>query len=350
MSDNSKNTVYASMTAIILIATSILAVTYLADILIILLLSILASMLFNPIVSFLENKGIERTIAVLITFSLNGLFLFVIGSVLIPKLINQFNAFSNLLNEGNILTISSGVENTVRKYFPFINTGLLVEKFQSIFNSLFLKLIDNLSTILSSLVNIVIIAVIIPFITFFILRDNKLIMKSFVNLVPNRLFEFSYTILNKTGLQLGKFIRGWILDASIVGTLIIIGLTLLGINNSITIGFIAGVGHLVPYFGPIIGGIPAIILSLIQFGDLSKLPQILILFVLIYTIDNGFIQPKIYSNRTGLHPILIIILILSGNQLLGPLGMLLAIPLATIIKTASTEFYNNYKKYKIIKL
>jgi predicted PurR-regulated permease PerM len=350
MADKNKNTLTIGTFIAIILVFLILASVYFIDIIIILLLSILTSMLFNPIVSFLENNGFERKFSVIIIFILNGIFLFFIASILLPKLIFQLNSFSKLLNEENISKITFGLEKTIKHYFPFLKTSILIGKLQNLFNTIFLKLIDNFSLILSSLFNIVIISVIIPFITFFILRDNKLILKSFVNIVPNRYFEFAYSILNKTGIQLGKFIRGWILDAFIVGILISIGLYFLGIENSITIGLIAGIGHLVPYFGPIIGGLPAILLSVIQFGDLSKLPQILILFLSIYMIDNGFIQPHIYSNRTGLHPILIILLILIGNQLMGAFGMLMAIPTATVIKTASAEFYSGYKKYKIIKM
>lgn len=350
MPDRNKNNAWIILLLITLMVIFLLIISFFSDIIAIITLSILASMLFNPFVSFLEHKGFDRIFAVVIIFILSGLFLFVIGSVLMPKLIKQINSLPFLLNEENISKITGGFESIIRKYFPFLKSNFLVEKLKNIFNSIFIELIDNFSGIVSSLLNIIIILVIIPFITFFILRDNKLIMKSFINLVPNRYFEFSYKILNEIGFQLGKYIRGWILDALIVGTFVFIGVSFLGIDNSFTIGFIAGIGHLVPYFGPLIGGIPAIILSLVQFGDLSKLPEILILFILIYTIDNGLIQPKIYASVTGLHPILIIVLVLAGNQMLGPLGMLLAIPVATIIKTASTEFYYGYKQYKIIKM
>jgi len=307
-------------------------------------------MIFNPLVSLFESKGFDRKFSVVLIFLFIGFMLFFAGAFFIPKLLNQLNVFINLLTSENIKKVSLGFEGFIKHYFPFINTSALVDKIQNSMNSILLELVNNFSTIISNLFNIIIIAVIIPFITFFLLRDNKLLLKGFVNLFPNKYFEFSYTILNKTAIQLGRFIRGWLLDAAIVGVLIMVGLSLLGIENSITIGVVAGLGHLVPYFGPIIGGIPAILLSIIQFGDLSPLPKILFLFLTIYMFDNGFIQPHIYSNRTGLHPILIIIFVLAGNQMFGPFGMLLAIPVATIIKTASTEFYNCYKNFKIIKL
>lgn len=159
----------------------------------------------------------------------------------------------------------------------------------------------------------------------------------------------TYLVIYKIRVQLGRFVRGWLFDAFVVGALSAIGLSILGIKNAISIGVIAGVGHLIPYFGPIVGGLPAIIISLIQFGDLSMLPGIVIMFTLVYTIDNGLIQPNVFSKSTDIHPLMIIILILVGSKILGVLGMLLAVPTATIVKTATREIYLGIKKYKIIK-
>jgi predicted PurR-regulated permease PerM len=168
--------------------------------------------------------------------------------------------------------------------------------------------------------------------------------------MPNRYFEMSYWVTKKMGVELSRFVRGWIFDAFAVGFLSAIGLSILGIKNPISIGFVAGVGHLIPYFGPIIGGIPAIIISIVQFGDFSMLPNIVIMFLLVYTFDNGFIQPNVFSKSTDLHPLLIIILILAGSQVMGILGMLLAVPAATVLRTAAREIYLGYKNYRIIRL
>jgi predicted PurR-regulated permease PerM len=185
--------------------------------------------------------------------------------------------------------------------------------------------------------------------TFFLLKDDIRIIKGILNILPNKYMEMSYYIMQQIIFQLSRFVRGWILDALFVGLLSILGLTILGIDNSISIGAIAGIGHLIPYFGPVLGGLPAIIISVIQFGDFSMLPSISLMFVIIYSIDNGFIQPNVFSKATDLHPLAIIILILIGSQLLGIIGMLLAVPTATIIKTAAKEIYLGYKNYRIIK-
>ena len=121
-------------------------------------------------------------------------------------------------------------------------------------------------------------------------------------------------------------------------------------QNALPLGVIAGLGHLIPYFGPIIGGIPAIVLSIMQTGDLSQVPFKVMMVILTYTLDNGFVQPYVFSKSVDMHPIVIILLIITGGELLGILGMLLAVPIATVFKTAATEIYFAIKNYKIAKL
>ena len=158
-----------------------------------------------------------------------------------------------------------------------------------------------------------------------------------------------YYVFSKMKYSLSKYVVSWILDAALVAIMSIIGLSILGIENSIIIGIIAGLGHLIPFFGPIIGGLPAIAISLIQFGDFSMFFPIVILFVIIYTFDNGFIQPNLFSKSTEMHPLIIILLIILGSKLFGVIGMLLIVPIVTLIKTATQEIYYGIKNYKLIK-
>jgi predicted PurR-regulated permease PerM len=168
--------------------------------------------------------------------------------------------------------------------------------------------------------------------------------------MPNKYFEMSYWIIKKVSLSMGRFVRAWIFDATFVGFCCGLGFYFIGIDNALTLGVIAGLGHLVPYFGPVIGGIPAAIISIIQYGDLSHIPPLLIVIAIIYAIDNGFVQPYVFSKSVEMHPIVIILLIIAGGQLFGVLGMLLAVPTATVINTAAKETYYAFKNYKIVRL
>lgn len=318
------------------------------DIILMIVISILLALIFNPFVQFLEQNRMNRLMAVISVFVVAGIVLFFGFSILIPKIVRQMNTLAENLDESNIDQFFGQWQENIDQYIPFIGSDVLTEQVSNFFSNLFFNSINNISEIVTSIVSVVVIVIIVPFMTFFILKDHQYIIKGMIDIMPNKYFEVSYWVIKKISIQLGRYVRGWIFDAFIVGFLAALGLTILGIQNSITIGVIAGVGHLIPYFGPVIGGLPAIIISVIQFGDLSMLPSITLLFVIIYSFDNGYIQPNVFSKSTDIHPLLIIILILIGSQALGILGMLLAVPAATVIKTAAREIYYGYKNYKII--
>ena len=337
-----------------LIAISFLLVAFLfyqfIDIFAMLAVSILIAMIFSPVVEFLEERGLNRLHSVIIVFVLVGFLTFSGVSYLLPKILGQLDALTNTLTQENLQNLLRQFEKSVKSIFPIFSSVDFVQRFSNLFQNIILDWVNNLTNIFYRIISIVAILVIVPFMTFFLLKDNKRIICGLINIMPNKYFEVSYAVLRKIGIQLGRFVRGWIFDAFLVGLLSGIGLTALGINNAASIGFVAGVGHLIPYFGPIIGGIPAIIISLIQFGNFSMLPSIALMFLGVYTIDNGLIQPNVFSKSTDMHPLIIIILILVGSQTAGVLGMLLAVPIATVIRTAAKEIYLGYKNYKIIKI
>ncbi|MCX6152324.1 MAG: AI-2E family transporter [Ignavibacteriales bacterium] len=329
---------------------ALLLISYLfVDIILMLVISLLLALILNPVVTALENKGVNRFIATLFTILVCFYLIFLGFSYVVPQLTDQIINLSTSINQSNIKQFLRSLDKTIITYVPFIKSGTIAGKIEIWISSFFINFLDSLSNLVSSIVSIVAVAVIVPFMTFFLLKDNKGIIKGVLNIMPNRYFEVSYWVIRQISVQLGRFVRGWILDAFFVGVLSAVGLSILGVNNAVPIGVIAGIGHLIPYFGPIIGSIPAMIISIAQFGNFSMIPSILIMFSIVYALDNGFIQPNIFSKSVDMHPLLIIILIIAGSQVMGVFGMLLAVPTATVIRTAAKEIYNGYKNYSIIK-
>ena len=320
------------------------------DIIVMLILSILLAFIFNPLVMFFEKNGVNRLLSVLLVFLIAALLTVFGFSVLIPKIVKQLNVIAANFSKENIDAVLGQFNQTLTEVLPLVSAEEITQQVSTFFSELLVNSINNITEIVTSIISILAIVVIVPFMTFFILKDKHKIVKGIIDVMPNKYFEVSYWVIKKISHQLGRYVRSWIFDAFIVGLMATIGLSILGIQNSITIGAIAGIGHLIPYFGPVIGGLPAIIISLIQFGDLSMLPSITLMFVIIYTFDNGYIQPNVFSKGTDIHPLLIIILILIGSQAMGILGMLLAVPAATVIKTAAREIYYGYKNYRIIRV
>lgn len=318
----------------------------------ILLLSIsgLVALIFNPLINFLESKGLNRLISTLGVFFIIGIIFYIGLSVLIPQFAIQMNQLILTLHVKTLHQQIYSVERKLYNYIPYFTMGQLTKRVDDFISSEIVNSVDKISVLLSNLVSLVELLIIVPFITFFLLKDNKVLLNGILHIVPNKYFELTYWIIKKVAIQLGKFVRGWIFDASFVGTACGFGYYLIGVHNSFPLGVISGLGHLVPYFGPIIGGVPAIAFSIIQNGNLSQVPLIMLLIIVIYVIDNGIVQPLVFSKSVDMHPVVIIILIIAGSQLSGIFGMLFAVPVATVIRTASKEMYFAYKNYKIAKL
>ena len=157
--------------------------------------------------------------------------------------------------------------------------------------------------------------------------------------------------------QISKYLRGQILAASSVAALSITGLFILNqlganITLIVFIGIIAGLANLIPMVGPFIGMIPAILIAIMnnvgseialnhQIFNILPSPfyifDIILMFIVVQQIDNNFITPLVVGDSVGLHPMAVMLVLLIGGTLIGPLGMLFAIPVAGIIKVISRE-------------
>jgi len=322
----------------------------LINVLVLVALSVLLGFIFAPFVRILEGKGFTRTISTLIVFTIFGFLLYLGLSFVIPKLFYQMDLVIISLKDFSLNEELNVIEKKILSVFPLFHKGELSLKVEGIISTSFNDAINHITQYVTGIVSVAAFLVIVPFITFYLLKDSAVIQKGLIHIVPNKYFEMSYWILKRVSLQLGRFVRGWIFDATFVGIAIGFGFYFIGLPNALPLGVIAGIGHLIPYFGPVIGGIPAIVLSIMQTGDLTQVPLIMTIVALTYTLDNGFVQPYVFSKSVDMHPIIIILLIIIGGELFGLIGMLLAVPTATVIKTAATEIYFAYKNYSIAKL
>jgi predicted PurR-regulated permease PerM len=321
----------------------------LIDVIVIIALSVLLAFIFAPFVFMLEQQGFSRLSSTLITFGALAILIYLGLSVFIPKFSLQMDQLITRFEGFSLTEQLKAVQDWLTTSLPFLEFSNLSKKVDDFFSSQLENSVTSLTSLLTSVVSVIAFLVIVPFVTFFLLKDSKKILQGVLQMFPNKYFEMSYWIIKKVSLTLGLFVRAWIFDATFVGTLIGFGFYLIGVPNALPLGVIAGLGHLIPYFGPIIGGIPAIILSIMS-GDTSQIPLIIIIVLGVYTIDNGFVQPVVFGKSVEIHPIMIILLIIAGSQLFGLIGMLLAIPVATVLKTMAKEIYYAFKNYRIARV
>ena len=189
--------------------------------------------------------------------------------------------------------------------------------------------------------------VIILFLTFFLLNSGGLMKKALIQIVPNRFFEPALVLIQALDQQLGDYLRSRLIQTIILSIIAAIGYWILGLRFALLIGIIAGLANLIPYIGPFIGAIPAIIVVFLgsQFGLGWSLLAVIILTLVIQIIDNAIITPLIIGKSVELGPVTTIVVVLLGEQLLGLIGLLMAVPIAAMCKLIIEEVWMQLKGY-----
>lgn len=217
----------------------------------------------------------------------------------------------------------------------------------------------NKSSLLITLVNTISNWLLLPFVFIFLLFDSGQIMKFGMALVPNKFFEMSLTIFYEVDKAIGNYLRGTVLECSLVGLTLSIGLFLIGFDPKVAlaIGIVAGITNAIPFLGPAIGLGVGLTYGLIVEDISPILPFINLdnLFIAIFfcvltaqLLDNAVFQPIVLGSAVNLHPLVVIIGVMGGSVIFGFAGMLLAIPAIVIFKVIIETLFRELKAYKII--
>ncbi|WP_069130231.1 AI-2E family transporter [Rhodohalobacter halophilus] len=316
------------------------------------LIAMLLSYLLDPIVNRMQSSGMNRTLAITVTLSSVILLIAWISTSVIPIVANQMAGLTRQLTIDNMIFIANQVELQLREYLDFIPPGYLRENIEVLAGDFFNigRFSDILSDLIGIFTNLFAAFLIIPFATFFFLKDGFKIRRDLLELVPNKYFESTLTLIDKIETRLGYYFRSVALQCTLVGIAAWLALSFAGLNNAASVGIAIGIANSIPYFGPLIGYILSIIISIIETGDFSLvLPSIMaVLFAQI--LDNVVLQPLIFSKSADIHPVAILFIIMIGAQTAGILGMLVAIPIATVIKITINQVvwsFNNYHIFRI---
>lgn len=173
----------------------------------------------------------------------------------------------------------------------------------------------------------------------YLMLDYSRVNATLLGLFPRpwqpRVLEVSDLI----GTAVGGYVRGQLVIATFIGVFVWLGLSVIGIPSAAAIGFLAGAFNIVPYLGPIIGALPAILLALTLPGALIKILLVIGVFVIANQIEGNFLSPYILSRTTDLHPVTVLVAILVGVGLLGFTGALLAVPTVALGKLLMQRYY-----------
>lgn len=314
-----------------------------------------ASLIGRPIVLFLRRRlKFGNTLAVVVTMLLLVITLLGIIALFIPLLAQQSHNLS-LLNIDQLQGNITELYNQVTSYFNITSAGLVEGvKDSSLLQNLNFGIIPNFLNSLVGILGSVSVGLFsVLFITFFFLKDSKMLESGILILTPDKNAGKFQSSMNKIKDLLSRYFVGLVFQILILFIIYTITLTIFGIENAVVIAFLCALLNLIPYIGPIIGGILMLVLAMTSNlgADFSSviLPTtsyVMIGFVVGQLVDNFFSQPYIFSNSVKSHPLEIFLIIIISGLLFGVTGMIVAVPGYTAIKVILKEFFAQNKIVK----
>ncbi|MDD3243865.1 MAG: AI-2E family transporter [Eubacteriales bacterium] len=176
--------------------------------------------------------------------------------------------------------------------------------------------------------------VVTPILAFYFLRDQKMFLSALGYLLPVRMRQETQTLWRRIDRSLRQFLRGQLIVSALVGALTAAGLALCGVPYAALLGVIVGVCNLIPYIGPVLGALPVAAVSLLSGWKLLLAAMAVVVGV--QQLENLLISPRIIGGSIRMHPAYVLLGVLGGGTLLGPVGFLAAVPLLVVAKETAT--------------
>ncbi|MDM1715590.1 AI-2E family transporter [Thiopseudomonas alkaliphila] len=314
------------------------------------LVSLLIAYMGDPLVDKLEERGLSRTLGVIVVFAVIVLILAGVLAFLVPLISKQLVKLYGMLPQ-----MVDWVQHTA---VPWLHSKLGVpsdildgDKLKQAFSEHLDKtsgaagfLLAKVTASGMALFGFVANFVLIPVVSFYLLRDWDILVDKVRGLLPRRGEGAVVKMAKECHEVLGAFIRGQLLVMLALGGIYATGLMLLGLDLGLLVGLLAGLASIVPYMGFAVGITAALLAGVFQFGfELYPLLGIVGVFALGQALEGMVLTPLLVGDRIGLHPVAVIFAIMAGGQLFGFTGVLLALPAAAVIMVLLRHVHEMYK-------
>lgn len=304
-------------------------------------LSILIAYLLNPIVCKMEQKGIKRIAGILIIYGILAVFVTFICIYIIPVIVRdlskltgtvpQYNARFNSIKQyiqskykdsGIPEGIKNAIDNNIKK----------IEKYITIY-------LEEATSLILLYISKAFSFALIPVLSYYFLKDFRIMTRDVKMLIPRKYRNQIVRICSNIDDVFGNYVRSQIILSAFIAILTSAALLIIKIDFALILGLINGITNIIPYFGPIIGAVPAVLIALLQSPE--KALYTIIIIIIIQQFESDIISPKITAGIVGLHPITVIFALIIGGKFFGIMGMVLGVPAAAAIKVIYKDVMKN---------
>ncbi|WP_163537846.1 AI-2E family transporter [Gracilibacillus sp. YIM 98692] len=288
----------------------------------------LIAYLLHPVVEKIHHYHIPRPVAILIIY-----FLFFAGTGLgiyysLPVFIHQLREL-----QSNIPQFMDAYRSFV--YNIYSQTSFLPEEFHDRLDVLFHDAEDTLGDRVTGFVknipmlfDIFVMLAVIPILAFYFLKDYQILGRGILRVIPSKFQDFTKTLAKKIEDSLGQYLRGQILVCFLVGFVSFLLLKWIGMNYALILGIIIGLTNFIPYFGPILGAIPTVLIALTI--STKMVIYVIGVVLVVQILEGNLLSPFIVGKSIHIHPVYLIFALFLAAKVAGIIGMLLAIPLLAI--------------------
>ncbi|MGP4106225.1 AI-2E family transporter [Virgibacillus sp. L01] len=300
--------------------------------------------LTKPVMHFLENYKINRVFSIIIVFLLLILLGFLISTYIAPIAQKQF---TNLID--NIPKMVSGAEDIITYWQanqnlipPEVNNT--IDNFMSNIQSHIESAMSFIFGFVSQLIGFVFALVLVPFFLFFMLKDGERFAPFMTQIFEKKKAENIRALMQKIDDALTSYIQGQLIVSFCIGVLLFIGYLIINLEYALTLALFGMVMCVIPFLGPFLAVIPAIIVGFFQ--DPMTGVWVAVVMVIAQQIEGNFVSPNVMGRALKLHPLTVITLILAAGSIAGFLGILFVVPFYAVVKTIIVHFYKTYQGSK----
>lgn len=346
---------------ILIVGATLFLLDYLSSVLIPFIVAFIIAYMMNPFVNLLQRLVKKRIIAVLLALLIVLAVLVGIGWIIIPLIVSEFEHMAELLQK---IASENNWQAQIEAYLPdsiseYIEKIIVNQDVQVFFESESLsqagafivqKVLPELGGLFSETLNIILailgLAIILLYLIFLLL-DYKEITMDWRTLLPPKYKDRVLEILKDFEDAMHNYFRAQALIATIVGILFAIGFTIIGLPMGILLGLFIGMLNMIPYLQNI-GLIPAVFFALMKSLETGTnfwvlMGLVLLVFLIVQTIQDGFLTPKIMGNATGLNAAVILLSLSIWGKMLGLLGLLIALPMTYLLLSYYRRYLLNRK-------
>ncbi|MEK7535637.1 MAG: AI-2E family transporter [Patescibacteria group bacterium] len=326
----------ASIIKAVVILVALYAMYRVRDVVLVLLTSLVIATAIEPGVKWLCARKLPRVLSVLLIYLLVISIVLLITLIFIPPMLTEISRISDVLPQ----YLSNVQINTVIPGGEFFSPASIkdgIEVIRSALAGLSQGFFQTIALVFGGAFS----AVLILVISFYLAVEEKGIENFLRVIIPLPREQYAVGLWRRTQGKIGKWLQGQLLLAIVVGVLVFLGLTILSVPYATTLAVLAAILEIIPVFGPILSAIPAAIVGFSVSPSLGFM--VMGLYVIIQQFENHLITPLVITKIVGIPPIIVIVALLVGAKLAGFLGLILAVPLTTIL----VEIFNDIEKRKL---